>query len=401
MNKTWLSLGCSLIFVAACGTSASSPDYQTNGSTGGTSGDTGGSAGANVGGSAGTSDGGSGGTSDGGSGGTNVGGSGGSAAGGTGGQAQGGSGGSGGSVPPGPPETTNVRIIVEPGDNASGLLAAINGATQSIHMTMYLMTSSDIQDALIAAKHRGVEVKAVLNKTFPSSSYADNTGSYSALSAAGIGVVWGSSSFTYTHEKCFVIDGKEAWIMTMNATASSPTSNREYLAVDDDAQDVAQAEAIFQADYQGHTYTPNGKLLVAPNNARDLLLSFISTASSKVDVEGEEFSDTKIANSLAARCNSGVSVRIVLADDSSPSTSQTNAIQTVKAAGCKVVVTTSPFIHAKAIVVDGTRAYVGSENFTTGSLLYNRELGVFVNNAAEVAKIETAIGKDYANGTPQ
>jgi phosphatidylserine/phosphatidylglycerophosphate/cardiolipin synthase-like enzyme len=62
---------------------------------------------------------------------------------------------------------------------------------------------------------------------------------------------------------------------------------------------------------------------------------------------------------------------------------------------------TNPYIHAKAIVVDNAKAFIGSENFSAGSLAYNRELGVIFDNASEVAKVETAIATDYSKGTPQ
>src|SRR4051794_13473575 len=46
--------------------------------------------------------------------------------------------------PTGP--TTAVQVIVEPnGNNASELVAAINAATKSVHMVMYLLTSTDVQ----------------------------------------------------------------------------------------------------------------------------------------------------------------------------------------------------------------------------------------------------------------
>jgi phosphatidylserine/phosphatidylglycerophosphate/cardiolipin synthase-like enzyme len=214
-------------------------------------------------------------------------------------------------------------------------------------------------------------------------------------------VVWASSSFTYTHEKCVILDGKEAWIMTMNATQTSASSNREYLAVDDDASDVAEADTLFQADYANLAYQPKGNLLVAPVNARNILLQFIATAHTTIDLEGEEFSDYQIAPAIAQMAKQGVKVRIVIATDTSPTQSQTDAINTVKQAGCSVVATSTPYIHAKVLVVDGTQAYVGSANFSGGSLGYNRELGVLIDNNSEVAKIHTPFETDFANGTPQ
>ena len=88
----------------------------------------------------------------------------------------------------------------------------------------------------------------------------------------------------------------------------------------------------------------------------------------------------------------------------------TTSINRVKNAGGKVVLTgptsgngtaSNPYIHAKAMVIDGARAFVGSENFTGGSLGYNRELGVMFDTAAEVAKVKTTIDTDFGKGVAQ
>ncbi len=55
--------------------------------------------------------------------------------------------------------------------------------------------------------------------------------------------------FTYTHEKSVIIDGTQLWILTANGTYSGFTTNREFLVTDNDAADVAEAEAIFEADF--------------------------------------------------------------------------------------------------------------------------------------------------------
>jgi phosphatidylserine/phosphatidylglycerophosphate/cardiolipin synthase-like enzyme len=59
-----------------------------------------------------------------------------------------------------------------------------------------------------------------------------------------------------------------------------------------------------------------------------------------------------------------------------------------------------PYLHAKAIVVDGIAAFVGSENLSTGSLSHNRELGVIVGDPHQIAKIEAAFAYDFAAGMP-
>ena len=297
-----------------------------------------------------------------------------------------------------PPQLTSaVKIIVEPGDNGSALLAAIQGARTSVHMTMYLLTSSSILNALVAQKNAGHDVKVLLNKTFPMGA-GSNSSVYTQLANAGVNVHYAPSGFTYTHEKTVIIDGATAWIMTMNATQSSAADNREYLAIDTDATDVQEAEAIFAADFANMAYSPSGKLVVAPDNARGKLVALIVSSKSTVDVEAEEMSDPAIVNALADAGDRGVNVRVVLASGSS-STSQAMAVATLKQHRVKVVSVNVPYIHAKSIVVDGTSAYVGSENFSTGSLQYNRELGVLFDTAAEVQKVLTATSADFAHGT--
>lgn len=294
------------------------------------------------------------------------------------------------------PSTHTLTIIVEPnGNHAQEVVADIAAAQTSIYMTMYELDNTAIVDALVAKAKAGLDVQAVLdaqNQSFNQSAKAK-------LVAAGANVVWSSSAFTYTHEKCVIIDGAIAWIMTMNATQSAPTANREYLARDTDPADVAEATAIFVADHALHAISPTGALVVANTNARADLVQLIGTATTSLDVEGEEFSDTTgVVAAVVQAAQRGVAVRVIVATGNVDAPS----VKSVKTAGGKVVVTAQPYIHAKAIVVDGgARAFVGSENFSAGSLSNNRELGVIFDDPAETAKVAAAIATDFAAGVAQ
>ena len=297
-----------------------------------------------------------------------------------------------------PSPSTNISIIVEPSDTGTALVNAIRNATTSVHMTMYLLTADKITNALIAAKNAGREVKVILNQSFPTGGDS-NTTAYAQLQSAGIQVHWAPSTFSLTHEKCVIIDGQAAWIMTMNATDSGLSGNREFIAIDTDQDDVAEAEAIFQADFAGTPITPSGKLLVAPVNARDRLVGLISSAQSTIEIEAEALSDAAIVSRLANAAGAGVSVTIVLSDDV-PSADETSARTQLKAAGAQMVTVSNPYIHAKSMVVDGTTAYTGSINYTTGSMTYNREVGIIFSTASEVQKILTTTRSDFSHGNP-
>jgi cardiolipin synthase len=292
--------------------------------------------------------------------------------------------------------TRDVRIIVEPGDDGGGLVRAIRDARTSVHVEMYLLTSSSVMEALTSRAAAGLQVEVLLNETFPASGAdsASNESSFRALALAGVDVKWAPASFTYTHEKAVIIDGKVAWIMTMNATQSAATHNREYLAIDSDAADVAEAEQIFAADFAHRSLRPWGKLVVSPTNSQDELVSLLQMARRTIDVEAEELSDRAIVDALTSAGHRGVKVRAVLADASS-----TPRAPTLKAAGVALVTYGALYVHAKSVVVDGAYAYVGSQNFTAGSLGDNRELGVLTDAPSEVSKVETTTSSDFANGT--
>lgn len=304
----------------------------------------------------------------------------------------------GGAATDGPASPTRaIRILVEPnGHGGDEVVSAIRAAQKSVHMTMFLLTDSAVVDALAERHKAGVDVRVLLSPKLPSGS---NQAVFDQLGQAGVAVRWAPAQFAYTHEKCFVVDGQSAWIMTMNATYSAPTTNREYLAVDTDPGDVAEAEAIFAGDWSGQPLASvDGPLVVAPLSAQARLLALLASARSAIDVEVEELGDTHVTDALVAAAKRGVAVRVVLSD-ATPLAAGQQAIDALRAGGVRLVRLASPYVHAKAIVVDGQTAFVGSENLSAGSLKYNRELGVIFGAPAEVQKVAATIAADFGRGT--
>ena len=311
-----------------------------------------------------------------------------------------------------------VTIIVEPdGEDAQQLVTAIEGATTSVYMTMYELDNTSIIDALATRATAHLDVEVILDGGVGSgvNNRSVNAPAYTKLTAAGANVVWSSPAFTFTHEKCVIIDQSVAWIMTMDATAAAPTGNREYLAIDTAAADVAEATAIFKADHAMQSITPSGALVVAPTNARAALVALINSATTTLDVEDEGFSDTDpmgIVAAVEAAGNRGVAVHVVIGNTGPP---DATSVALVKAGGAQVVVTgptsgsgtmANPYIHGNAILVDcdGTTCktgWIGSENMTADSLGSNRELGVIFDSQPDLAKIKAAVDTDFAAGSAQ
>jgi phosphatidylserine/phosphatidylglycerophosphate/cardiolipin synthase-like enzyme len=309
----------------------------------------------------------------------------------------------------------SLSLYVEPDGSgvAAPLLSAMEAARASVHVEMYLLTSHTYVDALCALYAAGVDVKVVLNERFPpgTDASATNDAAYATLSAMGVPVAWAPTTTgfpSYTHAKTVVIDAEtgagEAWIMTMNLDTSAFTANREYLVRDRAPEDVAEAEAIFEADFAAVPLMPEGSLVVAPspeNDAASTLLALVESARATLDIEAEELTalgvEARIFAALVDKAESGVTVRVVLED--STDEEQASAVAAVRAAGASVRGYSyghGKDIHAKAIVADGARAFVGSENLSGGSLGENREIGIVFSEEAWVSLLDSTILEDFA-----
>ncbi|HVH47286.1 MAG TPA: phospholipase D-like domain-containing protein [Labilithrix sp.] len=299
--------------------------------------------------------------------------------------------------------SSGVTIQVLPSDSGDALLAAIRGAKKSVHMTMYLLTNDDVVTALGDLKKAGKDVKVVLNKTFPPNG-GDNQPKYTALKNKGVQVTWAPSGYTFTHAKTIVIDGEKALIMTMNLTESSATTNREYIATDTDPADVAELEKIFAADLSNQAVRLPSKLVISPadantlHSARQQIKALIDSAKTSLDVEAQSLSDDTIVDAIVSAHQSKVDVHVVVDGDTVSTPSQKDAVAKLKEHGVPVRSLKSPDMHAKAIVVDEARTFIGSQNMTPTALDQNREIGVLTDAKSEATKVRKVITSDFAKG---
>ena len=276
----------------------------------------------------------------------------------------------------------------------------INSATKTLDMTMYELKDTTAVNDLIAREKAGVAVRVILDREETST----NSSAYSTLKAAGVGVVYSSSSYVYTHQKTITVDGDESLILTGNLTSEYYSTTRDYGIFDTNAADVAAIEKVFAADYAHSAVTPSDAtdLLWSPTDSQARLLTVINGATKTLDVEEEEFSDTAVVNAIVARAKAGVAVRVVLETPGDYS----SEVSKVKAAGGTVrgySSSTGFYVHAKAIVADyglsTAKVEAGSMNITSNSLGSNRELGIILTDTAVESVIENAFAGDYTGGT--
>ncbi len=306
------------------------------------------------------------------------------------------------------------KLFIEPKDGIQPILAAINAAKLSIRHKIYLFTDSrqDVIDALVAAKTRGVDVKILLERE-PSGTVGGNTAIFLKLKDAGLNVqLTKAFKFVFVHEKSFVIDNQTAIISTANITGSSFSSNREYLVQLEQPELVGEIASVFDADWAGTDVDlKDAKLVWSPSqttsaglvrgNARAKILDLINTAKQSLLLEQEAMADEEVIQALIAAQARGVMVGFVGSPKPPTDTYIVAGAERLKAAGIKIRWLLNNFVHAKVILADDARAFVGSENISINSLNANRELGVILEktDAPEaITQLKTQLEADVNSG---
>ncbi len=290
---------------------------------------------------------------------------------------------------------SGLQVFVEPAAGEQVILDAINNAQQSVWLETYLLTDTNVIQALEKATGR-IQVRVMLEPHPVGGGSPQST--LDALNAAGASAQDSNPSFSLTHEKGMIIDGKTAFIMTSNFTYSALNGkNREYGIIDTNTPDVQGVIAIFNADWNRTPITPSDpNLVVSPTNSRTALTAFINNAKSTLIIEAEEMLDTNIEQAIANAAQRGVKVQVVLPKPQSSPDPNASGISTIKSGGTQVEEDPQLIMHAKMMVADGNVAYVGSENFSSNSLDSNRELGIVFSDQQIISTLQSTFQQDWS-----
>jgi phosphatidylserine/phosphatidylglycerophosphate/cardiolipin synthase-like enzyme len=289
-------------------------------------------------------------------------------------------------------------LIVEPDQTYAPLYTLLRSAKTSVDLTMYELRDPQVVQALVDDVQRKVAVRVLLDKAYSGGTF--NPPVFKELQADHIPVRWASAKVAITHQKSFVIDKKKAVIMTGNFTAQYYATARDYALVDTKQSDVTSIEATFALDWANASGTaPAGADLVWSPGAQDALVGLIGSAKQTLRVESEELKAPAIVTALETAAGKGVDVEVLMTRQKAWAT----AFDALKKAGVKVRTykdsTKVLYIHAKAIVVDSKRAFLGSQNFSFRSMQQNRELGLITSTKKVVDAVQTTFAKDFAGAT--
>jgi phosphatidylserine/phosphatidylglycerophosphate/cardiolipin synthase-like enzyme len=265
---------------------------------------------------------------------------------------------------------------------------------------MYELSDPTFEQALVSAEKRGVQVRVLLNGGYYGGGSSANEAAYSYLKANRVPVRWSPSRFALTHQKTLVADDKTAYIMTLNLVDEDYSTSRDFAVADTNSRDVSAIEATFTADWNNQSIGPSdGVDLVWSPGALGSQTSLVNSARHTLDIYNEEMDDSAVTSALEAAARRGVDVKVVM----TAASDWDSAFKKLTGAGVHVrtyKLDARLYIHAKMILVDGRRVFLGSQNFSAGSLDDNRELGIILSTRAIVRSLEGTFAGDYAHATP-
>jgi phosphatidylserine/phosphatidylglycerophosphate/cardiolipin synthase-like enzyme len=274
-----------------------------------------------------------------------------------------------------------VQLIIQPDDGLNPVLKAIGQARRAIDIVIFRFNRPEVEKALAAAVQRGVLVRALIAYT--------NSGGRKALRKlelrlleAGVTVSRTADDLPRYHGKMTIVDDR-LFVLGFNYTKQDVEKSRSFGISTKNSELVKEALSLFDADATRQPYQPKSKrLVVSPQASRDILTDLIKRTKKRLLIYDERVSDPLILRVLKERAAAGVEIRIIGKLGKEIPGIITRRISDLK-------------LHVRAIMRDGTRAFVGSQSLRKLELDARREVGVIVTEARIVRKMQDVFEADW------
>jgi len=295
--------------------------------------------------------------------------------------------------------------MVLPDDSARPILEAIEGASHTLRIKMFVFSNPSLRNAIVAASRRGVRVRVMLNPARRSGE-RDNEATRRALERADIAVKDANPLFALTHEKSMVVDESTAFVQSLNWTTRNLTETRDYAVVTTHADEVSEIVDCFEADWHRQPFTPRDRshLVWCPGPGRDRMCQFIDEARHHLFVQNERFQDAVIIERFVRATQRGVKVHLMARPPHTLKKEKlvegVGGLRILDDVGIKIHKLKHLKLHAKMLLADGMSAVVGSINFAAGSFDSRRELAIEVRDAKVVDRLHKMAAHDWEHSHP-
>jgi len=276
-----------------------------------------------------------------------------------------------------------MKLITQPDQGIKPLLDAVRRAKRRISIVIFRFDLEELEDALAAAVKRGVDVVALIANT--------NKGGEQGLRKLeqrmlkkGVTVNRTNDDMVRYHGKLLIIDRRQAFILGFNYT-SQDLESRSFGIITRSPRVVKELLRLFDSDASRTDFRPCVRdLVVSPENARSRLHAFLRKARTTLDIYDPRVADDEMLALLERKASRGVRIRIIGAIE-----------KKWEKGGFAAVAPLRGRLHVRAIVRDGTRAFIGSQSLRKLELDERREVGIIIRERKMVRRVEKVFNADW------
>ena len=280
-----------------------------------------------------------------------------------------------------------MKLLVQPDDGVSPLVNAVRHAKKSVLIVVFRFDLKDLEQALGHAVERGVAVRALIANT--------NRGGEKRLRkleqrllAAGIQVARTGEDLVRYHGKVLIVDDT-VYVLGFNYTRLDAERSRSFGLFAKDARLVKSATDLYESDASRQPFTAvDDRLVVSPENARQVLADFIKGAKKSLCIYDMNIGDGRMLKLLAERIKAGVDVRVIGKVKQPPEGMGLRKMGKMR-------------LHARAIIRDGARAFVGSQSLRKMELDQRREVGLIVTDSRVAKRLQETFESDWEAAKPK
>lgn len=314
-------------------------------------------------------------------------------------------------------------LAVLPDDGRDLYFQAFDAAKREIRIEICVLEDPQVLARLRSALARGVRVRVIVDRGKYEELDSERTNLAQQLTSAGGELHLSNPQFPRSFPKVILIDAKRAVYGSACLDETTFAQYRDFAHVSSQSKLVRDLERLFENDWlysaavgqEPPPFNPTPRisqhnLMISPVNSAKQLVEFYQRARKSLDVYTELLGNPVLESELAAAAQRGVSVRLIAPVKVNGGTDeiqdlQTRSLTALAAAGVAVHVSGPaesadlPYMHARAAVVDGREAYLGSISLSPSSLGSNREVGVILRQGAIVRQLKNQFASDYQTRT--
>jgi cardiolipin synthase len=293
-------------------------------------------------------------------------------------------------------------IIVLPDDTGKPIIDAIAQARKSIRVKMFIFSDPSLLEAVIAAQHRGVDVRIMLNPERRDGE-KENADTRKKLTDADVHVKDSNPEFDVTHEKSMVIDDTIAFVQSLNWETKNLTTTRDYAVVTTHGYEVTEVMQCFDADWNRKDFDAgdHSHLIWCIGNGRQRLGKLIDESKHSLWLQNERYQDPTIIEHLVRAHARGVKICIMARPPHKLKKEKliegVSGLRTLQDLGVKIHKLKHIKLHAKLILADDSTAIIGSINLAPGSFDSRRELAIQVDDKHIIHRVKKTLEEDWSN----